>query len=59
MSKMKKLMVTLLCCLLVLSVVFSFEATETEAASKQISDISKKSSAYKAAQWTIDNDYMQ
>lgn len=42
MSKTKKLMAMLLCSLLVFSVVFPFGATETEAASKQISDISKK-----------------
>lgn len=59
MSKMKKLLALLLSCLLVFSVVFPFGATETEAASKQISDISKKNSKYKAAKWTIDNDYLQ
>ena len=59
MNKMKKLMAMLLSCLLVLSLAFPFGPIEVEAANKQISDIAKSNSKYKAAKWAIDKDYMQ
>ncbi|MBD8032128.1 VWA domain-containing protein [Solibacillus merdavium] len=59
MNKMKKLMAMLLSCLLVLSLAFPFGPIEVEAANKQISDITKSNSKYKAAKWAVDKDYMQ